>query len=425
MPVTTETTPLIPHRPQHRSVTRRLTTLVQAEGEPSWYASYKWMLSSWGYLLLVLVPLTFAADSAGWDAALRFSFSGIALIPLATLLGDATEQMSLSLGQTLAGLLNATFGNAVEIIVGITALLHNQIRIVQASMIGSILSKILLVLGCSFIAAGMKYRESAFGVAAAQTNGSLMTLACITIVVPAAYHSARISHNQPIDISVVTAEPEHTGLLIISRGAALLLLCVYIAYLFFQLKTHSDLFRTQPSLAFLSYEPGWTSAEAQGTEQEEPEEARMSVVAAGVALLVITVVTSFIADILVASIEETATRYNIPKAFIGLVLLPLVGNAPEFTTSVFMAMKGKMELTIGVCVGSSIQIALFVVPLLVTIGWVSGHDLTLFFDNFETVSFFTSVILVNMLIQDGKSNYMDGLMLVTLYLVFALAFWVS
>jgi len=151
----------------------------------------------------------------------------------------------------------------------------------------------------------------------------------------------------------------------------------------------------------------------------------MSVVSAGVALLATTVVTSFCADYLVASIEETAERYSIPKAFIGLILLPIVANAAEHVTSVWMAMKGQMELTIGICVGSSIQIATFVVPLLVIVGWIAGHELTLFFANFETVTLFVSVFLVNTLIQDGKSNYMEGLMLISLYLVIALAFWVT
>lgn len=160
-------------------------------------------------------------------------------------------------------------------------------------------------------------------------------------------------------------------------------------------------------------------------QDEEDEELEMAPLAAGVALLLVTIVTAFAADYLVASIEETAERYSIPKPFIGLILLPLVSNAAEHVTSVWMAMKNKMELTIGICVGSSIQISAFVIPLLVIVGWATGHDLTLFFANFETIVLFVSVLLVNLLIQDGKSNYMEGLMLVTLYCVVALSFWVS
>ncbi|KAK0482597.1 Sodium/calcium exchanger protein-domain-containing protein [Armillaria novae-zelandiae] len=404
----------------HQTFIKRCSAVIKAEGEPSWLQSYKFFLfGSYLNILLLFVPLCATAHYSNWDAALRFSFSFIAIIPLAKLLGEATEQMSFKLGQTLAGLLNASFGNAVEIIVGIAALLQDELIIVQNSMLGSILSNLLLVLGCSFLAAGTRYTESNFQVTAAQASSSLMTLACITLIIPAAYHSVKStdlfsiggsaseSPTIPYIDNRIDLDPAGmNGLLIISRGTAILLLGVYIAYLYFQLKSHHYLFQAPET-------------------DEEPEAANMSVVSAGTALLIVTVVTSFCADFLVASIEEFADRYNIPKAFIGLILLPIVANAAEHVTSIWMAMKGQMELTIGICVGSSIQIATFVVPLLVIVGWISNHELTLFFANFETICFFVSVFLVNTLIQDGKSNYMEGLMLVTLYLVISLAFWVS
>jgi len=398
-----ESAPLL--QSDHSHLTRPTALLAEAKGEPSWTASFGYLLfGSYVNIILIFIPLSVLAHYFNWDAGLRFSFSFIAIIPLAKLLGDTTDQMSLSLGQSLAALLNATFGNAVEIIVGVTALFQDQARVVQASLLGSVLSNILLVLGCSFLAGGLVHMESNFQVTAAQTNASLMTLACITLVIPAAYHATR--------------GPESpAGIIIISRGTALLLLCVYIFYLIFQLKTHAVLFQASPR-HFIDN----ASDDIYEVEEEKPE---MNIHTAAVALLIITVITSFIADILVASIEETADQYHIPKPFIGLILLPIVANAAEHTTSVWMAMKNKMEITIGVCVGSSIQIAMFVVPLLVIIGWISGHELTLFFDNFETIVFFTSVILVNMLIQDGKSNYLDGFMLITLYIIIALAFWVS
>ncbi|ETW86146.1 H+/Ca2+ exchanger Vxc1-like protein [Heterobasidion irregulare TC 32-1] len=423
-----ETTPLLANgHGGHHSFSQRIVALVKAEGEPSWLASLKWFIfGSWLNLLLVFIPLSTLAHFLNWDAALCFSFSFIAIVPLAKLLGEATEQMSLKLGQTLAGLLNATFGNAVEIIVGISALLQGQIQIVQTSLLGSILSNLLLVLGCSFLAGGIYHSESTFQVTAAQASASLMTLACITMIIPAAYHSARTSlisvPSNPTEVITLVSDPllsnldekGQAGLLIISRGTALLLLGVYVAYLFFQLKTHADLFVALPA----------RDEEGQIIPEEE-ETPKMSIFSAAVSLLTVTVITSFVADFLVASIEETAERYHIPKPFIGLILLPIVANAAEHVTSVWMAMKNKMELTIGICVGSSIQIAAFVVPLLVIIGWISGHELSLFFANFETVVFFVSVMLVNLLIQDGRSNYMEGVMLITLYLVIALAFWVS
>ncbi|KAH9483877.1 Vacuolar calcium ion transporter [Psilocybe cubensis] len=396
-----ESSPLLPsngtaHAP---SLSHKLTAFLTAEGEPSFLESYRWFFfDSYFNILLVFVPLSAIAHHLNWDAGLRFTFSFFAIMPLAKLLGDSTEQMSAKLGQTLAGLLNASFGNAVEIIVGVAALLQDQVRIVQTSMLGSILSNILLVLGCSFLAAGVKRSESTFQVTAAQASSSLMTLACITLVIPAAYSS-----------TLGDTSNEH-GLLVISRGTAVVLLLIYIAYLYFQLKSHAHLYIPE-------------NADS-SPEEEEP---KMSVVSASISLLVVTVVTSFCADYLVASIEEFAERYHVPKAFIGLILLPIVANAAEHVTSVWMAMKDQMELTITICVGSSIQIASFVVPLLVIVGWISGHELTLYFANFETIVLFVSVLLVNTLIQDGKSNYMEGLMLVSLYFVISLAgmVWVS
>lgn len=417
-----ETQPLLANgngHSRHTSFIQQVSEVFAAEGEPGWIASTKFiLLSSWFNILLVFIPLAFIAEKLEWDAGLRFAFSFIGIIPLAKLLGEATEQLSMRLGQTLGGLLNASFGNAVEIIVGIAALLKGELRIVQTSMLGSVLSNLLLVLGMSFLAGGICFHEQNFQVTAAQTGASLMTLACITLVIPAAYHSSQQHPSKPLAVDDALSALMETdapggndlsrhGLLLISRGTAIILLIVYVSYLVFQLKTHADLF----------LDPN----ESEG----ESEEAKMSVISAGFWLLAITVITSFTADVLVGSIEQTAEKYHIPKAFIGLILLPLVANAAEHVTSVWMAMKGKLELTIGISVGSSIQIAAFVVPLLVIFSWIIGKDLTLYFADFETVSLFVSVILVNLLIMDGKSNYMEGLMLCALYIVIAIAFWVS
>ncbi|OAV87689.1 calcium/proton exchanger [Puccinia triticina 1-1 BBBD Race 1] len=386
--------------------------------------------SSYVNVLLVAVPLSFLSHFLHWGSMADFIISFVAIIPLAGLLGDATEQVALKVGSTLGGLLNATFGNAVEAIVGIVALSQNQLRIVQTSMLGSILSNILLVLGCSFIAAGFKFKESRFQATAAQASASLMLLACIALVIPAAYfssfldkiNSGRAQHPGAIPSAQDLAnglalglssthdlpgkEVAQHGLLVISRGTSVLMLAMYILYLYFQLSTHSYLYED-------------TSSET------EEEEARMNFRTATGALVGVTVVTAFCAEYLVDSIDEFAQQAGIPKAFIGLILLPIVGNAAEHVTAVFMAMKGKMELAIGVAVGSSIQIAVGVIPIMVIIGWATGKELTLFFENFETICLVFSVLLTTLLIQDGKSNYMEGAMLVSLYVIIGLAFWVS
>ncbi|KAG1754298.1 calcium proton exchanger [Suillus lakei] len=414
----------------HRNLTfsRRVVNFIKGEDEPSWAESFKFFIfGTWFNILLVFIPLSFISHHMDWDAGLIFLFSFMAIVPLAKLLGEATDQLSVKLGETMSGLLNASFGNAVEIIVGVAALLNGQLRIVQTSMLGSILSNILLVLGCSFLAGGLYHDQGIFGATGAQASASLMTLSCITLVIPAAYASTTNAGMQEY-----CGDPDEcptAGLLFISRGTAILLLGVYCAYLWFQACsnilflhcTHSNVqLKTLPKFPLPPVEQ--SSQETIATEETEP---RMGTAAAGVALLSVTVVIAFCAEYLVASIEETATRYSIPEAFIGVVLLPIVGNAAEHVTSVWMAMKNKYELTITICVGSSIQIACLVVPLLVIVGWIVGQPLTLHFHNFETIVLFVSVFLVNLLIMDGKSNYMEGLMLLTLYLVIALAFWVA
>ncbi|KAG1756308.1 calcium proton exchanger [Suillus paluster] len=433
---TTETSPLLENGcyndDTNLGFTRRAVSFLKGAGEPSWAESFKFFIfGTWFNILLVFIPLSFFSHYLDWDAGLRFLFSFMAIVPLAKLLGEATDQLSVRLGDTMSGLLNASFGNAVEIIVGVAALLNGQLRIVQTSMLGSILSNVLLVLGCSFLAGGIYHEEGSFNITGAQTYASLMTLSCITLVIPAAYASTtRVGLQKGHHCGVPDEEGgcPTAGVLFISRGTAILLLAVYCAYLWFQacsivfllsctnskvqLKTHTRLFRLDT--------PAGESQEA--SEETEP---RMGTAAAGVALLSVTVIIAFCAEYLVASIEETAERYSIPKAFIGVVLLPIVGNAAEHVTSVWMAMKNKYELTISICVGSSIQIACFVVPLLVIVGWIVGQPLTLQFQNFETIVVFVSVLLVNLLIMDGKSNYMEGLMLVTLYVIIALAFWVA
>lgn len=385
-------------------------------GEPNLVSSLWWILTcSWINVFLVFVPLGIVAEQLHWPAIWIFSLNFLAIIPLAKILGDATEQVSFRLGQTLGGLLNATFGNAVELIVGIAALTQGQLRIVQTSLVGSILSNILLVLGMSFVAGGMFKSENEFQQTAAQASGSIMTLGCITLAIPAAYHMSVKSASALagdwdklalLNTPIVHGEEDKSGLLFISRGTSLILVGIYVLYLFFQLKTHAFLYEADE-------------------EDEEEEEAKMSPLAAMIALAGVTVLTAFNAEYLVGAIDEVAQEYKIPKAFIGTILLPIVGNMAEHLTAVWMAAKGKMEISLGIAIGSSIQISVGMIPILVLVGWAIKEPLTLYFETFETVILVAAVFLVNTLVQDGKSNYMEGAMLCSLYAVAALSFWVE
>jgi len=279
------------------------------------------------------------------------------------------------------------------------------LEIVQASMLGSVLSNILLVLGCSLTAAGMQRTASSFDSINAQVASSLMTLSCITITIPAAYYHLHST------IGKDTADiPEKLNFF--SRGTSLLLLAVYVAYIWFTLfgptrETEQD------------------QLENGSVQEEEEEEPEMNLASATIGLCAVTVVTAWCADILLGAVEEFAQENKIPQAFIAFILLPIVANAAEHATAVVMANKNRMDLALGICVGSSIQISIFVVPLLVMIGWGFNQPLTLFFSSFETIVLFISVILVSQLLQDGKSNIMEGIMLVTLYAVIGMAAWIQ
>jgi len=366
------------------------------------------LLSNYVNVLLIFVPIGIIAGASGWNPTVVFILNFFAIVPLAAVLSFATEEISVKLGETLGGLLNATFGNAVELIVSIVALKEGQIRIVQSSMLGSILSNILLVLGCCFVAGGIHNTrtgtasgiEQGFNSTVASTMSSLMAVASASLIIPATLYAV---------LQGSTNEDTEGNILILSHGTAIILLILYVLYLFFQLKTHANLFDAE------------NQAEDDG---EEAEEAQMTPWAAAIVLVVVTVAVAVCAEYLVDSIDSLVETAHISKTFVGLVLLPIVGNAAEHVTAVVVALKDKMDLAMGVAIGSSMQIALLVTPFLVILGWIIGEPMTLHFETFETVVFFLSVLVVTYTIQDGKSNYLEGAMLLGLYIIIAIAFLV-
>ncbi|OAQ36247.1 calcium/proton exchanger [Linnemannia elongata AG-77] len=346
------------------------------------------LLSSKINVLLVFIPLGIVSGHVHWSDVTVFILNFIAIIPLAKLLGFVTEEISLRLGENLGALLNASFGNAVELILSIIALKEDKIDVVKASIIGSILSNLLLVLGFCFLAGGYKYKSQTFNQTAAQTSASLLALSCMSLLIPAAF------------IATASESIAHPDVKNLSHGTAIVLLVVYVLYLWFQLKTHEHLY---------------------ATEAEEEEVPLLPLWLGIILLLGITVLVALCAESLVGSIEGLSTSWDLTHTFIGLILLPIVGNAAEHATAVTVAMKNKMDLAIGVAIGSSMQIALFVSPLMVIIGWGLSKDMDLFFGIFETSVMFISVLIVNYLIQDGESNWLEGIMLLSTYVIVAIA----
>jgi Ca2+:H+ antiporter len=257
-------------------------------------------------------------------------------------------------------------------------------------MLGSILSNILLVLGCCFFVGGLRFSEQSFNSTVASTMSSLMAVASASLIIPATLYAALSQSHQNAQANI----------LVLSHGTAIILLILYVMYLYFQLRSHAHLFEESN---------GSDTENAGGAEEEEEEEERiLSPWAATVALVIVTVLVAICADYLVGSIDSIVQKTGMSKTFIGLVLIPIVGNAAEHATAVVVAYKDKMDLAIGVAIGSSLQIALFVTPFLVILGWIMGVEMTLHFQTFETVAFFISGLVVTLLIQDGKSNYLEG-----------------
>ncbi|KAJ3453558.1 hypothetical protein MRS44_017805 [Fusarium solani] len=340
----------------------------------------------------------------GWNPIAVFTINLIAIMPLAAVMSFATKEISLRLGETMGGLLNATFGNAVELIFSIVALKEKHIDIVQASMLGSILSNLSLVMGMCFLFGGIVHRgstgndtEQVFSSATAQTTCSLMALSSASLIIPAALSAV-------LDQSGFRDKDQ--SILALSRGTAIILLVLYVLYFVFKLRTHSNLF------------------DAENQNSDEREEPSLGTASAVAVLVVTTIMVSICADYLVGSINSLVETSGISRAFIGLILIPIVGNAAEHVTAVIVAVRDKMDLAMSVAVGSSIQISLLVTPCLVIVSWALGSDMSFRFETFQTAVFFVSVLAVTYTVQDGKSNYLEGAMLLGLYAIIALAFLV-
>ncbi|KAK5998652.1 Vacuolar calcium ion transporter [Cladobotryum mycophilum] len=403
------------------------------------------LLSSWINVLLFAAPVGIALNYIkSVDRVAVFVVNFIAIIPLAAMLGFATEEIALRTGETLGGLLNATFGNAVELIVAIIALIDNKVAIVQTSLIGSILSNLLLVMGCCFFFGGLRRPEQHFNTVVAQTAASMLALAAASVIVPTVFDKAA---NTPVN-----------NVAKLSRGTSVILLIVYAAYLFFQLKTHQEVFSEESQK--VPAKP-WSNGSSNGNvnlsqgianagvmmgrpyvkaddaskfmnpahirhdEEEEEEDPQLHFWVAIGTLAFSTVIIALCAEFMVDSIDAITKKGGLSEEFVGLILLPIVGNAAEHATAVTVAIKDKMDLAIGVAVGSSMQVALFLIPLLVVIGWGMDKDaMNLSFDTFQVAVMFVAVLLVNYLIGDGKSHWLEGWLLICLYAIIAVcAIW--
>ena len=344
-------------------------------------------------LLLVFVPVSCYLGLTHASATWVFVFACLAVLPLAGLMGEATEHLTHHVGPGIGGLLNASFGNAAELIIAFMALRAGETEIVKASLTGSIIGNILMVLGLAMLLGGWKRKELVFSKLAAESGSSMMVLAVVALVIPAIY--AQVTHHN---------HPDH--LESISLDISYILILTYAASLVFSLKTHKRLFASEEEPAAEGLDgKAWSVGKSMGV------------------LLAAAVLVGVVSEFLVHAVDEAGTAMGLGKVFMGVVVVALVGNAAEHSTAILVAMKGKMDLALGIAMGSSMQIALFVAPALVIAGHFMGTPLGLEFTLLEVVAVMLSVSAVALLIHDGKTNWFEGFQLLAIYAILAIAFY--
>jgi len=345
-------------------------------------------------LLLVFVPVPIIGALLGWSDVLIFITSCLGIVPLAGLMGRSTEYIADRIGAGPGALLNATFGNAAELIIGLAALRAGLVEMVKASITGSIIGNILLVLGGSMLAGGMRYQVQTFNRTAASASATLLALAAISLTAPAVYHLVT-SHTLP-------HRETRLGLAI-----SVILFVTYFLSLWFSLKTHRHLY-----------------------VREADEEADVALGTQGwglrrslLVLLISTALVAVLSECLVHAVGEAAHALGMTQLFIGVVLVAIVGNAAEHSTAVLMAMKNKMDLSMNIALGSGSQIALFVAPILVFASFVIGKPMDLRFSEFEVLAIVVSVLILAFVATDGECNWLEGVQLLAVYAILGATFY--
>ena len=365
-------------------------TLI-ATAPPFWIGLRMLLFASRLNWLLLLAPFAIAAPHYFTSQSVVFLVSLIAILPLAGLTGSATEQVALHLSEVVGGILKAVFGNAVEVIISIIALNLGLFHVVQACMIGSIINNLLLVLGMSFLAAGIKFKRCEFSAIAAQTTSSLLLLAMFGIVTPTMYSVTTKDIRLPTSFN---SDP-NTAMLSISRWAASALLAVYMAFLYFQIKTHAHLFEDEQSAC------------SDDHDEDTAEAPILSLHVAVITMVCFIALIVLMADSMMHSLVNVAHDWGISDIFVAVITLPIVGNAAEHSTAIEAALEGRINVSIGVAIGSSVQIACGVFPFLVILGAFIGQPLSFTFQTYEAFIILIIVMIVNAVVQDGESSWLE------------------
>lgn len=335
--------------------------------------------------LLVFVPIGLASGLLN-QPVFTFITTALAIVPLAGLIGESTEQLAVRVGPQRGGLLNATLGNLTELIVGVFLIAAGEFSVVKATLIGSIVGNLLLVLGLSFAAGGIRHKTMEFNPQAASVHGSSLVLAVAGLVVPAL-------------LLVTTPTVSFTAKEVVSSVVAAVLIALYVAALVFTQVTHAHLFHVP----------------ARG------EVATWSTARAVIVLAVSAVLVGAESDLLVKSLDPAIAAMHVPIVFVGLILIPIIGNAAEHASAVFFAIRNRLNVTFEIAVGSSTQVAMFVAPLLVFISLLIGHPMDFIFTGFEIAVAGMATLIVIVTSLDGRTNWLEGAQLIGAYLVIAIS----
>jgi len=342
-------------------------------------------------ILFVFIPISIVLEVVHANPVWVFITSALSVIPLAGFMGKATEELAKDVGPGIGGLLNATFGNAAELIIAIMALRKGLFEIAKASIAGSIIGNILLVLGLSVLLGGLRFKKQTFNQTASSLGSTLLALSTIGLIIPALFHI--IVGKQPI------IELE------LSLIIAIILFVTYLLSLVFSLYTHKHLYLGNEAHSNESEEAEWTK--------------KKSILILFSAVVGIVIMSEF----LVGAVEHTAHVFGMTDVFVGVILVAIIGNAAEHSTAILVAYKNKMDLAMNIAIGSSIQIALFVAPVIIFLSYLFGTPMDLIFTTLEVVSIGLAVWIVTMIAHDGESNWMEGVQLLAVYLILAVTFY--
>lgn len=349
-------------------------------------------------LMLIFIPISLICKIIHLSEPLIFLLSALAIVPLAAYIGKATEELAYYTGERIGGLLNASLGNATELIISIFAIKAGLFSVVKASIAGSILGNTLLVLGASMIVGGLKHKRQKFNKGAVEVTSTMLLFSVIAIVVPAFFYNLK-------DKSIIMNTEK------ISLFISVVLFIVYVLSIIFSLITHKDIYVEESLIE-----------EIEDIEENEKVKKRWSLWFSIIVLILVTILIALESEVLVSSVTPMTEMLKISESFVGLILIPIIGNAAEHSTAMIMAIKNKMNVAVEISLGSSLQIILFVAPILVFIS-LFFKPMNLIFTAYELVALIAAVIIANKVSIDGESNWLEGTILIGIYIILAFLFY--